>query len=491
MIDYRTHVPDEPDSSMKVAIYARLSKDTSGISENVDIQISECKAHARSMGYRIAGIFSDNDISASRYSHKPRPGYRTLLAAIEANQIEGIVITEMPRLYRRIDELLELIRLAEQTSLQHIITIDESGYDLSTGQGIHNAISSVNNAMLESRRTSDRQKRKIRARAREGAPHGGVRPYGYEVGWKALREGEAKVVAWMVKQVIAGETINGVLRQLNEAGIRTATGKTWHHTIVRQILTSPRIAGLRSHNGATYPGNFPAIISLSDWELLQLALTRLHRTWSGGVQQGRRYLLTGLVYCGNCDQPMHGGNHKGWRDKEPRPRYRCDDRPGATRPSCGRVTRLAAPVDILVTEAVLYALDTTDLSEILQRDSKKDTKPLLQQYQKLQRRKRDLVDDYASGLLARTELAQAKATVERQIEQVQAELARLQPQHALGLIPAGQTMREAWENGSLAWRQTLLSLLIERVVIKPTGQTYGRYHGYRFSSESVEIRWKN
>ncbi len=162
----------------------------------------------------------------------------------------------------------------------------------------------------------------------------------------------------------------------------------------------------------------------------------------------------------------------------------------------------------------------------MQRDSKKDTKPLLQQYQKLQRRKRDLVDDYASGLLTRIELAQAKATVERQIEQVQAELSRLQPQHAIGLIPAGQTMREAWANGSLqslaewsdshaagealaaqgidrgrichlvrrssvAWCQTLLSLLIERVVIKPTGQTYALYHGYRFSPESVEIRWKS
>jgi len=167
----------------------------------------------------------------------------------------------------------------------------------------------------------------------------------------------------MAKQMIAGETINGVVRQLNETGVRTATGKTWHHTIVRQVLTSPRIAaGLRSHNGAIYPGNFAAIISVSEWELLQVALARLHRTWSGGVQQGRKYLLTGLVYCGNCDQPMHGGSHKSFREEEPRPRYRCDDRPGATRPSCGKVTRLAASVDILVTEAVLYALDTTDLS---------------------------------------------------------------------------------------------------------------------------------
>lgn len=64
---------------MKIAIYARLSKDASGISENVDIQVRECKAYARSVGYKIAGIFSDNDVGASNYSRKSRAGYQTPL----------------------------------------------------------------------------------------------------------------------------------------------------------------------------------------------------------------------------------------------------------------------------------------------------------------------------------------------------------------------------------------------------------------------------
>jgi site-specific DNA recombinase len=358
------------DSDMKVAIYARLSKDTSGISENVDIQVRECTAHARSMGFQIAGIFCDNDISASKYSRKPRPGYNTLLAAIRANQVDGILITEMARLYRRLDELLHLIELAERTSLKHIITIDEAGYDLSIGQGIDNAVSAVTNAMLESSRTSDRQKRRIRARAQDGAGHGGKRPYGYEPGWKALRQDEAQVVVWMVKRILGGKTINGVVRELNDMGVPTATGKQWHHTLVRQILSKPRIAGIRSHNGVAYPGSFPAIITVAEWELLQLMLSKLRRSWPGGVQQGRKYLLTGLVYCGNCNQPMVGGAHTSFREPHPRPRYRCDDRPGLQPARCGRVTRLAEPVEILVTEAVLGALNNTDLSQILHCDAK-------------------------------------------------------------------------------------------------------------------------
>jgi site-specific DNA recombinase len=475
--------------SMKVAIYARLSKDTSGISENVDIQIRECRAYARTLGFQIAGIFSDNDVGASEYSRKPRPGYRTLLAAVRANQVNAILITETPRLYRQLDELLELIHLAKRTSLQHIIAIDEFGYDLSTGQGIHNAISAVHAATLESRRTSDRQRRRIRAKAQDGAGHGGKRPYGYEKGWTALREDEAKVVGWMVGRILAGETINGVVRELNARGIPTATGKEWHHTLVRQILVKPRIAGIRSHNGATYKGSFPGIITVDEWELLQLALAKLRRSWPGGVR-GREYLLTGLVYCGNCDQRMTGGAHKSLRETNSKPRYRCSDRPGIKPAGCGKVTRLAQPVDILVTEAVLSMIDTSELSRLLQCDTGQDVKPLLQHYQRLERRKRDLVDDFATGLLTRGELVQARMAVERQIRHVQAQLTQLQPQRAQVPVPAGQTMREAWETGSLAWHRMVLALLIERIVIRPAPPTYTNYHGYRFSPEGIEIIWK-
>jgi hypothetical protein len=157
------------------------------------------------------------------------------------------------------------------------------------------------------------------ARAESGTGHGGKRPYGYEQGWMTLRETEAEVVRWMVERVIGGETLNGLVKQLNEQGTPTATGKQWHHTLVRQILTKPRIAGFRYHNGVTYQGAFPAIITVAEWELLQLAMARLRRAHFGGMQQGRKYLLTGLVYCGKCGQPMIGGAHRSFREEQSRP----------------------------------------------------------------------------------------------------------------------------------------------------------------------------
>jgi DNA invertase Pin-like site-specific DNA recombinase len=150
---------------MRCAVYARLSIEREASSDNVETQIEECSAHIDDQGWTVACIFSDTDISASRYGRKLRPGYNHLLDAVRAGEVECIVITEMPRLYRRLEELLELMHLAETTALKRIGTTDGYFYDLSTEMGVRNAVAAVNTAALESRRTSDRMKRKRRAEA--------------------------------------------------------------------------------------------------------------------------------------------------------------------------------------------------------------------------------------------------------------------------------------------------------------------------------------
>ena len=140
---------------MDAAIYARLSKNRKRLSDKVEIQIAESQGYAGDKLWRVVLVTSDDDISASKFSTKPRPGYNELVAAIEAGQVEVIIVTEMPRLYRKLEEPLELIKMAERTRLRGIWTTDDMGYDLSTPEGVHQAIGAVNNAMLESARDSE------------------------------------------------------------------------------------------------------------------------------------------------------------------------------------------------------------------------------------------------------------------------------------------------------------------------------------------------
>jgi site-specific DNA recombinase len=79
----------------------------------------------------------------------------------------------------------------------------------------------------------------------------------------------------------------------------------------------------------------------------------------------------------------------------------------------------------------------------------------------------DLIADYASGLLNREQLAQAKTIVEDAIEDLRRRMDKLSSGRLLAALPVGQTIRDAWNAADLDWRRSLVSLVVERVVIYP------------------------
>jgi hypothetical protein len=67
---------DKDGAIARIAIYARLSRDPSGLSVNTSIQVEECLEEARryandrALQVVVVVIFEENDISASKYSKK-------------------------------------------------------------------------------------------------------------------------------------------------------------------------------------------------------------------------------------------------------------------------------------------------------------------------------------------------------------------------------------------------------------------------------------
>ncbi len=233
-----------------------------------------------------------------------------------------ILVTEMPRLYRKLEELIDLFHLAETTPLHRIETTNQNGYDLSTGAGIHNAVSAVNNAMLESRQISDRTKRKKKARAEVGAFNGGKRPYGYEPDGVTIRESEAEIIREVARRLLTGESLRSVTGDLNKRGVLTVTGKKWEYSNLRNMLQSPRLKGFRQHNGAEYPAVWPAILDAETWELLQVVF-RGSATVAKQYREPRSYLLTGLIQCGACGKMTVAGFSKSDRYGNPNRSYYC------------------------------------------------------------------------------------------------------------------------------------------------------------------------
>ena len=85
----------------RAAIYCRISDDREGKGLGVARQERELREVCATKGLEVVRVFSDNDISASRYSHKRRPGYGALLDAIKAGELDVVAVWDLDRLCRR------------------------------------------------------------------------------------------------------------------------------------------------------------------------------------------------------------------------------------------------------------------------------------------------------------------------------------------------------------------------------------------------------
>ena len=471
---------------MQAAIYTRLSKDRGGVSENTAIQEREAREYAELQGWPVVGVFTDSDISASRYSTKPRPGYEALVAAIERGQVEAVLCTEMTRLYRRLEELLELIRLAERSNLKRIETTDGSGYYLHTGEGVHAAVASVNNAVLESRKISDRVKRKHRARAQAGLTNGGQRRYGYERDGMTVRESEAAIIREVVERSINGEVTWRIARDLNDRAVFTTFGKEWRTENLQRLILSKRIIGIREHNGAEYPAQWPAIITAEDQERVRLAW-KVRKQKPGRPRGARTYLLTGVVFCDVCKAPMRGNGRATASGKYQR-RYRCMYKDSTGKQvGCGQTFRAAEPLELFVSEAVLEVFDTPEVvAALADQDHAGEIERLAREIDFHRRKLDELLDDYTDGLINREQFARAKDRTDAAIEEHQTAFSLLQPASVLPRQP----LREVWSGLGLDVRLGIIRLVVDRVRVLPSHPVTGKWRFWKFDPAKVEIDWR-
>ena len=88
---------------LPAAIYARISRYMEGQGLGVERQEADCRALAERLGWEVAAVYIDNDISA--YSGRTRPQYRAMLDAVSKGEVGGVLAWHPDRLYRRNVEL--------------------------------------------------------------------------------------------------------------------------------------------------------------------------------------------------------------------------------------------------------------------------------------------------------------------------------------------------------------------------------------------------
>lgn len=335
-------------------LYARISV-SSEESVSVERQLEAGEAYALARGWKVVGTFTDDGVSATHNQPEARPGWRALLA--HPGHYDAVVIWKVDRLARRTLDFLHADQALRDRKAGVVAVQDP--VDMTTAQGRAFATMLAVFAELEAEGISARVKAARAHLLRAGRYVGGSVPYG----WRSVPNpsGAGFVIAQdpdrigyvrqMVERTQAGRTLYSTMQWLNEVGAPTATGSgTWAYNTVEGLLRQPILAGLTSHNpghrsrdrgpdvlrdpatGLPLVDESVAILSVDEWRamLAKMDTPSDGRSMPRAMRRKTSGLLSGLVWCRDCDARMWRGTTAG------NPSYSC--------PSCHQTLSKVEPI---------------------------------------------------------------------------------------------------------------------------------------------------
>lgn len=456
-------------------IYARISQDRGGEGLGVKRQLADCRAEAERRGWPVAAEFVDDDVSA--YSGKRRPGYRAMLEAIRSREADAVLVWHVDRLHRRPIELEEFVNACAEAGVKDLATVT-GDFNLGTGDGLLIARLMAAVAANESDSKSRRSKSKMLEIAQAGKPSGGgPRPFGFQPDKVTLDEAEAAIIRDLATRLLAGEPLVSLTQWLQDNEIRTVMGKEWRTVTVRNLLKSPRIAGLREHRGQVIAkAVWPAIISEEQHASIVALVTdparRTNRT-------ARTYLLSGLCRCGKCGAKMITGQSRGRR------RYMC--RSGADFGGCGGIM-ISATVEELVVDAVLYRLDTPELAAAIEGRQRADeasaalSESIANDTAKLD----ELAALYAATDITAPEWMKARKIIDARLKANRSRQAQQAGSTVIaGHIGNASALRTEWPRMPLGKQAGIVRALIDHITVGP-----GTMGARSIDPARVEVHWR-
>ena len=307
------------------AIYARYSSDNQR-DESIDAQISAMEAYARDHNIRIVATYIDR---AKTATSDQRPGFQEMIKMSGTGLFNTIIVHKLDRFARsKYDSAIYKQKL--KANKVQLVSVTEQ----LDGSPESIILESVLEAMAEyySKNLAREVIKGLRENAKSATHTGGVPPLGYDIIDKKLvvNEKEAKAVRIIFEMYASGHPYSEILRVLNQKGFVTRRGNAFGKNSLFEILRNEKYRGVFVYNKSasksadgTYNrhaykpdneiirigGGCPAIVSDEIFEAV--AKRQKHNQKKYGANQRRqKYLLSGLVFCGNCNSPMYANKRK-------------------------------------------------------------------------------------------------------------------------------------------------------------------------------------
>ena len=310
----------------RVVLYTRVSTDEQrdhGFS--LASQLEMLRKHASQNNYEIAGEYVDGGHSGTT---SDRPEFQRMLHDASERKFTLILVYRVDRLFRNTKALLALTDDLEKLgiSLRSITEpFDTSNY---LGKFTLSLFGSI--AQLERDTMLDRSKQGRLRRAREGY-YSGTQPakfgYNYSKVTRKLEinEKEADIVRFIFRLYCQPDaSLVKVARTLRKLGSKTKEGKEFESSVLHEILKDETYTGKWYANRYSKGGKLkpreqwivvkvPQIIPLEIFEEAgELLKTRRNHSTRNAKH---KYLLQGMVKCGDCGNTVAGTADKQYQVK--------------------------------------------------------------------------------------------------------------------------------------------------------------------------------
>jgi site-specific DNA recombinase len=471
---------------VRAGIYVRISR---ARRELLDAQRQQppCEAFCADHGWQVAEVYVDDNRSAWKQGIR-RENFERMLADVRAGKIDAIVTWQADRLLRTVEDASAIINIAK--SFGTVIANIGGSLNLNTADGRRKFYESAVSAQYESDLRSERLKLKHAELAADGKWEGGMRGFGFDlqphpdlesgrVKYRLVtNEAEAKAIRQGAEAALEGRGATGIAKQWTKDGIRSTHGKVITPQKAREILVSPRIAGLRRADGKLVKADWPAIITREQHEELVAIFGPQRRQRPGGQTSPRKRLLGGLAFCGRCGHRLTG------KVSSNRLRYYCDPKHGG----CGGLVRAAEPLETYVVQELLEELPSKLLEATRRAPEHWETLGrLMTARQTAENRLEGLEDLLADGLLDRSGYIRQRRRLKAKLEELEEQIAHVRAQAPKRRIRGAYVheIEAEWNRLDLDDKRALLADHISKIVVKPVGR--GRH---RIDPDSAEIIWR-
>ena len=316
MLD-NAHLAAGGQKTLRCAIYTRKSHEEGLEQEfnSLDAQREAGEAYVESQRLQgwtlLPDRFDDGGFSGGNME---RPALKRLLAAIDAGEVDIIVVYKIDRLSRSLLDFMKMIEHFNAKGVSFVSVTQHFSTTDPTGRMFLGIL--ITFAQYEREVIAERIRDKVAAAKRRGKYCGGAPILGYDVDpeQKKLQVNteEAQVVQFIFRRFLETGSVMRVGQELNEQGYRTKAwttrkgrvreGAVWSRPHLYRILNNRQYIGEIAHKGEIYPGEHQGIIDRSTWDKVQAVLASNEPQMSSRTKTLAP--LKGVIRCGHCQCAM-------------------------------------------------------------------------------------------------------------------------------------------------------------------------------------------